>query len=259
MKRIFEWIGGFALIAFSFYFTDRVSLLVASKSDLMLEIREVSKEYKEDAIDAKINKNDNTIVPGKYGRKVDENESYLSMHSFGVFNENYLVYTPIKPSKSIEENKDKYITSGNESNREVSLIIDNNPDIIKYLESSNIKFDLIASLKSDIQSTSIEYINGANEPSDFKAINSKVSSSKKICLKDYSNENLCLKYKYYILMPLLKLNSVNISEIKNKISGGSIILISSTSKLEHIKLLLNEIYYKDLDIVYVSDLINEKR
>ena len=60
-------------------------------------------------------------------------------------------------------------------------------------------------------------------------------------------------------MPLLKLNSVNISEIKNKISGGSIILISSTSKLEHIKLLLNEIYYKDLDIVYVSDLINEKR
>ena len=102
MKRIFEWIGGFALIAFSFYFTDRVSLLVASKSDLMLEIREVSKEYKEDAIDAKINKNDNTIVPGKYGRKGDENESYLSMHSFGVFNENYLVYTPIKPSKSIE-------------------------------------------------------------------------------------------------------------------------------------------------------------
>lgn len=259
MKKIFEWIGGFALIAFSFYFTDRVSLLVASKSDLMIEIKSVSKDYKEDAIDAKINKEENTIIPGKYGRKVNENESYLSMHEFGVFNENYLVYTKIKPSTSIEENKDKFITSGNEYNREVSFIIDNNPEVIKYLKSQNIKFNTIATLKSDIQNDNYEYINGATELSEFKNINTKLSSSKKLCLKDYSDIKACLKYKYYIIKPLLNLNSINISEIKSKITNGSIILVSSSSKLEHVKLLLNEIYYKDLDIVYLSDLINEEK
>ena len=54
VKRIFEWIGGFTLIAFSFYFTDQVSTLVLSKSELMKEIKEVSINYNEKPIDANL-------------------------------------------------------------------------------------------------------------------------------------------------------------------------------------------------------------
>ena len=50
----------------------------------------------------------------------------------------------------------------------------------------------------------------------------------------------------------------NIIDIKNKIDSGVIILVSSSAKIEHLKMLLNEINYKDLKVVHVSKLISEK-
>jgi len=259
MKKIFEWIGGFALIAFSFYFTDQVSLLVANKSSLMEEIKMVNAEYRMDAIDAVINPEDNTIIPGKYGREVNNNESYLSMHEFGVFNENYLVFSYIKPRTSLEDNKDKYIIEGNSANRQISLIVDDNKAIANYLDDKKIIYNVIAKSEEDLKSKTIEYINGASTKEDFKSLNSKISNNKKICIKDYSELNSCVKYNYYIIQPALVLQLSNIVDLKNRISSGTIILISTNAKLEHLKIILNEINYKDLEIVSISSLIDEKK
>ena len=68
---------------------------------------------------------------------------------------------------------------------------------------------------------------------------------------------MCKKYKYFIIKPTIKLNGTNIAESKNQITNGVIILISNSVKLEHLKLLINEIRYKDLQIVQISELINE--
>ena len=240
MKRVFEWIGGFALIAFSFYFTDQVSLLIASKSDLMSEIRSVSADYKVLPLDATIDKDNNTIIPGKYGREVNDTESYMSMHEFGVFNENYLVYNKIKPNTSLEDNKDKYILKGNVNNREVSFILESSGEISEYLDSNDYDYDIIAYTKDDLKSES-EYLNGASNKDDFKSINKIIKE--KICIKNYSSTELCNKFGYYIIAPNLSLSSTGIYKVKSQLSSGSMVLITKSTKLEDVKFLINEIVF----------------
>ena len=255
MKRVFEWIGGFALIAFSFYFTDQVSLLIASKSDLMSEIKSVSADYKVDAVDAMIDKDNNTIIPGKYGKEVNDTESYMSMHEFGIFNENYLVYNKIKPNTSLEDNKDKYILKGNASNREISFILESSGEISKYFDANNYDYDIIALVKNDLKSD-VEYLNGASNKDDFKSIDKNIKN--KICIKDYSDIELCKKNNYYIVSPNLSLTSTGIYKVKSQLSSGSMVLVTKSAKLEDVKYLLNEIKFKDLKIVKVSKLISEE-
>ncbi len=257
MRRIFEWIGGFAIVAFSFYFTDKVSLLVANKSDLMQEIKAVSAEYEESPIDAVIDEEDNTIVPGKFGRTVNNQESYLSMHDFGMFNENYLVYDYVKPEKSLEDNKDKYILAGNKNKRQVSLVVSDNQEIVNYLDSSNRKYNLAVDEMIE-PNENVELLNGASTKEKFNSLNSKLKDASKLCLKDVSDEALCKKNKYFLIDPKIKLTSTNLIEAKNAIEPGSIILLTSSAKLESLKVILNELEYKDLEIVHISKLIDEK-
>lgn len=246
MKKNFEYIACFALIIFSFYFTDRISLLVASKSDLMEEIKMVSASFYKEAVDAKINTKDNTIVPGAYGKEVNEEESYISMKEFGIFNKEHLVYNIIKPKYSLYDNKEKYIISGNPSKRSVSLIIDDNTSVSAYLRAQKIEFDEIIKDKS-IESFG-EVISGENN----------VYSKEKLCIYNYSDMSDCKNKGYYIIKPSLELNSTNIITIKDQVKPGVLILISNSASVEHVKALLREIKYKDLDIIYVSKLISEK-
>lgn len=253
MRRIFEWIGGFALIAFSFYFTDKVSLLVASKSELMQEIQTVSANYEVEPVDAKIE--DESIIPGKYGKKVDDKESYLSMHEFGSFNENYLVFDYLKPKNSLEDNKDKFIISGNPDNRNISIISLGNKDIENYLNSEKIDYDLVVTeyIKNP---ENVELINGADTKELFNKLDSQLET--KICLNNESDIDSCKKRSYYLLNPEKSLNGTNLITLKDSIASGDIILITSGAKLEDFMLLKKEIEYKDLNIVFVSKLISEK-
>lgn len=257
MRRIFEWIGGFAIVAFSFYFTDKVSLLVANKSDLMQEIKQVSSIYEESPVDAVINIEDNTIIPGQFGRTVNSQESYLSMHDFGTFNENYLVYDYVKPEKSLEDNKDKYITSGNKKQRKVSLIVRDNADVESFLINLKTPFNKVVS-KPENADENIEIINAADSKDSFNSLNSKLKGKSKICLKEASLEESCKKNGYYLIDAKLKLTGTNLIEIKNSIEPGTIILLTSTARIEDLKVIMNEIEYKDLDVVHISKLIDEK-
>lgn len=257
MRRIFEWVGGFAIVAFSFYFTDKVSLLVAGKSELMQEIKAVSSVYEETAVDAIIDEEDNTIVPGLFGRTVNREESYMNMHDFGSFNENYLIYDYIKPEKSLDDNKDKFIKSGNKNKRQVSIIVDENEEALKYLKDKKIVFNMTT---REIRESdeSIELINSASTKDKFNSINSKLKNESKLCLKDIGDMNLCKKNGYYLVDAKIKLNASNMLEVKNAIGPGSIILLTSSAKVSNIEILLNELEYKDLEVVHISQLIDEK-
>lgn len=257
MRRIFEWVGGFALIAFSFYFTDRVSLMVANKSELMQEIKSVSSTYESAPVDAIIDDEANSIIPGKYGRVVNNQESYFNMHDFGLFNENYLVFDYVKPKNSLDDNKDKFISSGNPSKRNIALIICDNEEIRKYFEENKISYNIVLNKFSTANPLG-EIINAASNKTDFNAITNKTDISKRLCLKGSSNLDLCKKNSYYLIDPKLNFNNTNYIEIKNNLNPGSIISISKSTKLEDVKLLINEIKYKDLSIVHLSKLIDEK-
>ena len=246
MKKIFEYIGCFALIIFSFYFTDKISLLVASKSNLMEEIKMVSSSFNKKPIDAQINAKENTIIPGSNGREVNEEESYISMKEFGFFNKEHLVYNSIKPKYTLYNNRDKYIISGNPSRRNVSLIVDDNLDISTYLRAQKIDFDeIVKESKTEVFG---EVISGAKG----------IFSEKSLCIYNYSDIDDCKKKGYFIIKPNITLNASSIITVKDQIKAGSLILISNSATCEHVKALLREIKYKDLNIVYVSKLISEE-
>lgn len=257
MRKIFEFIGGFALIAFSFYFTDRVSLMVASKSELMQEIKSVSATYETSPVDAVIDEKTNSITPGRFGKVVNSQESYLSMHDFGSFNENYLVFDYIEPNTSLTDHKDKFIVSGNPQKRNISLIVSDNEEIETYLNEAKINYNILLDKYEDTPKN-VEIINTSNNKNDFNSINGKLETNKKLCLKDKSNLDLCKKNSYFLINPKIELTNTNLIEVKNNINPGSIILLSSSVKLENVKLLMNEIDYKDLNIVFISELIDEK-
>lgn len=255
MIKFYKYVVYVILILLSFYMTDEVSKIILNKNNIVKEIKAVGKDYEEKEVNAIIDNENNTIIPGKYGKKINVEESYLNMHDFKAFNVNYFVYKYIKPKVSLENEIDKYIISGNKQNRKVSIIVIDNNNIVNYLTNKKIKFDIIANKDTNIQDN-FEYINGSYDNKSFNYVQSKLKNN--LCIKDYSNIKLCLKNRSLIFDPQIILNQDNIQSSLNKINCGSIILISTDIDLNYIDILLKNIEYKDLKIVNLSELVNEK-
>lgn len=106
----------------------------------------------------------------------------------------------------------------------------------------------------------IEYINGNLDETNFYDLNYYLKRNKinnKICILGSSNIKACKANKYYIVDPSLNLYHSNVSSIKSKISGGNILYIHDDVLLSELKLIINEINYKRIDIIKLSDLIKE--
>ena len=85
MKKIFKIIGLISLTCFSFFITEKTSLVVKNMDDVMISIKENMDNFKTKSIDSIIK--DNTIIPGISGRKVNINKSYKKMKEYGKYNE----------------------------------------------------------------------------------------------------------------------------------------------------------------------------
>ena len=79
------------------------------------------------------------------------------------------------------------------------------------------------------------------------------------------NKNLCYvqdtipqrcKNKY-LFKPSLIIGPDNFTSSKNTIKSGEIILVKSSLPLEQLIILIRQIKYQDLNIVYLSELISE--
>ena len=101
----------------------------------MMEISSIKDEYEVMPVNAIIE--DNTIVPGLKGRKIDLDKSYDEMRVGGVFREDALVYKDIYPSNTLSNNKDKYIIKGNNNKNKVALL---------YVLNSNFGHSLIGGI-----------------------------------------------------------------------------------------------------------------
>ena len=210
-------------MVFSFYYTEKIALIVLDKNPLMEEIHTFCEDYEVDSVDAVIQ--GDYIIPGINGLEVNARESFYGMQELNVFNEYYLVYDQVTPEVSIEDHKDKIIKQGNAKLKQVSLIL------------SSEKTDAFDSLENTLN------LNKEN---------------KHICVLDDGNYEVCLKNKNYLVEPTLKLSATNYIDVKNHLNSGCIILICDNAKLEDVKLLLKEIKYKGYDVVYLSELISEE-
>ncbi len=259
MKDVVKIICLTILILLSFYYTDKVAVMVQNNNPIVKEINRQKNRYETTPIDAIVD--GSTIIPGISGKSVNVIKSFKNMKKVGEFNEHYLIYDDVTPSISILNNLDKIIISGNPKNNDVSIIIKDNNTIFDYFTTNDLKANILFTEDMTIKNNSLEYINHETTKTKFNNVESlfnKNKINKNICVIE-NNLNICENYNKHLVMPYLSLTSSNIIDIKNNIKKGSIILIKDTAKLTDIKILIKQINYLDYDIVHLSELISEIR
>ena len=256
MKNFYKYFGIVAIMLFSFYYTEKIALLMRKKDPIYESIEVIKEESNIDYVNAIIK--DDNIIPGMNGLKVNTEKSFQKMKSFGAFNKYYLIFDQVKPEISLEDHKDKMITNGNSKKRMVSFILEENENIAKYLKENNIEASLLITKDTFKRDNYFEQINADNK--NFKSTEellNSINQNKNICILNNYNEQLCKKNQKYLVKPILELNEFNVASIKTKIESGTIIYIKKGAKLDDVKILIDQIKYKGLNIKKLSELILE--
>lgn len=258
MKKIYKSLGLLAIMIFSFYYTEKIAILMQNKSPIMQSINEIENNYLIKATNATIE--GDYITPGISGKMINKTKSYVNMKSFGVFNEYYLVFDNIKPDISLQDNTDKIIRKGNKNKKSIALLIDNNLKIEEYLIQNKIMASKLIKEQDYDKNSFLEQINNDQEKyNNVESLLNKNNQNKNICYINDINKEFCQKNNKFLITESMYLNSSNIVTAKNNIQSGSIILIKSNANLDEFKILLKEINFKGLNIIYLSELINENQ
>lgn len=241
------------LCLLSFYYTEKIALYVKSKNPLIKKIESQKEDLYVNSINSTLI-DELYIIPGLNGKEVNVDSSFKIMKILNVYDEDKIVYNQIKPSISLNENKNRIIIRGNSQKRNVSLIFEKESNLTKYLLQSNIIFNVL--ITKEEYNKNYEMINNSNNQTTYNNINSYLTKNdlnKELCY--INNKSLC-KNKY-IFQESLTINHSNISSNINKISNGEIILVKDTLTLAELELLINKIKTQDLSIVPLSVLISE--
>ena len=258
MKKLFKYIGLSAFLLFAFYYTEKMSDIVTNNSKLVMEINDNSNNYNVESVSAIID--DNYIIPGLNGYTVNVLKSYDNMRHLDTFNSYYLEYDIVKPSISLDNNKEKIIKYGNSSKKMVSILINNNKEILEYIKTNKINVTRIVDINTFLSNALYEQINGDyNNYKKMELLLNKYNINKKICYINNYIKDICTNNKKYLVQASITLNNYNLINVKDNIKSGYIIYINDNVSLSDFKILLRQIYYQDLSIVSLSKLISEER
>ncbi len=243
---------------FSFYYTEKIAVIMQNKSPIMQNIQNIENDYRVSATNAMIE--GNYIVPGIMGRMINKTKSYVNMKAFGIFNEYYLIFDDIKPEISMEDNKDKIIKEGNKQKKSIAFLIESGNEVIKkYFKDNNIPASLLITEETYQNNNYFEQINNdKNKYQNVESLLNKNNQNTNICYVKNIKKDLCIKEQKYLVEETFEINGNNIAEIKSKIESGVIILVKKTTTVDNLKLLIKEINFKGLQIISLSTLIEEK-
>ncbi len=242
---------------FSFYYTDQIANLVLEKNELYQKIAALKDNYTVTSVSAVIQ--DKYITPGLNGSAVNVKNSYYNMKNLDLFNEYYLVFDEIKPKISLEDHKDKIIRQGNPAKNNIAFILENDEKIINYFQVHKIPANLLVTLDNYAPKENFELINNdAVNYAKMESLLNNANLNKNICLVSSALEDICRDQEKYLIEPLI-LNNTTFLNIKNNINKGDIILIKKGTNLDNIKLLLDNITFKDITITTISNLISENK
>ena len=280
MKKIIKLTGLIALIAFSFFYTDKVVEVVRENDSLMIQLEEIKEEYKIDPTNGII-KND-TIIPGINGRSINIEKSYKKMREKGNFDKELIQYDKLTPKISITNNKDKYIISGNITKNMVSIIfILDNDKYLKRIEDIATSKEVIINYFVTYEylvnnSTSItkmsnrEFYNYGDEgqytPDNLIFANNlitRITNNEAIyCLtdkKDQSILKLCSENNLYTINPNIVVKNDPYSEIKKNLESGSIIMMNMNNDTSvELGIIIDYIRGKGFNITGLSNLLSEE-
>lgn len=252
MKKIFQIIGLISLTCFSFFVTEKTAIVVSDMDEIMIQIKEEKDKFRADPIDAVIE--NNTIIPGINGRKVNINKSYKNMKINGFYHENLYVYDYTKPKISLIDNKDKYIIKGNPSKRVVSLIFkvsvnDDIDSILSIINNYDIKstffveeawFENNKNIIEDMIKTghNVGVLMDDYSDYDFELINMTLKDMKNknnYCYVEEENKtniDACKIKGNFTIMPTLISLKTPLVDIKSKIEPGSLLSLKINSQVK---------------------------
>lgn len=280
MKKFFEYLGLIVLVGFSFFYTEKTASVVKELDDIMIKIKENAPNYLSDVKEAIIK--DDTIIPGISGKQVNINLSYQRMRKMGIYNEKYLHYNIIKPKDLLSKNLDKYIISGNDVKKQVSLIFlieerDNINTVLDILNNYELKASffvdgswfeknneqIVSLIKENHNVGNLSY-NLNYQNSSFvwmDTIIKKIGKQKiSFCYKTKNKKDLeiCALQKNYTIAPTVEINNYPLINVKKELKSGDIIAFKVNNELiRELELIIKLIKSKDLSIVNLESLLDE--
>lgn len=244
------------IMFFSFYYTDKIANYVLEKNKLYLEIKAQQEKYQIESKSVLIN--DDYMIPGLTGKKVDVKNSYYNMKDIKKFNPYYLVYKDIYPQESFKKYPNKIINKGNKLKNSIAIVVEYDQDIINYLK--NYKISVLTKLNNYQKDAKYEQINDDfNNYQKLTNLIKRYNNNSNICFVNKNNLKFCQKNRYILVAPTKVLDNNSYLKIINHLESGDIILIRKSTKLSNVNLILKNILYKDYQINYLSKHINEKR
>lgn len=245
MIKLFKYIGIISLVFASFIITEKTSMVIKETDDIMMKIKEEKTKFEQEPTNAKIE--DKKIIPGQYGKKVNETKTYEQMKRQGKYNPENYVYDQIKPKISIEDIYDKYIEIGNKTKQEISIIIIVKNNEINMQELKDIKVTILKN-------------NQNNHFTEFD-IEKNTNKTPKYCyIQEYNKQAIekCKKEQRHTVK-IKKINKNLLQETKKQLSNGKIITIELNEQTKkEIKLTINYIQNKGYKIVKIEELLSEK-
>ncbi len=283
LKKTFEIIGLISLICFSFFYTEQISTVIKENDDILNEIELIANQYKVEPIDALIK--DNDIIPGLNGVEIDIKKSYRKMKKINSFNSNLLVYKEVLPEISINEKYDKYIVSGNKLKKQVSLLflVEENSEIEKiitilkkygisavfytdgnWFENNNEKIIDLIKKGHLIGNLGYNYNYNTTGISWMNTVVTKIGKQNNTyCFTKENNQevlDICKNNKSYTIKPNIIVENNPLIEIKNNLTNGGIIALKINKQtIEELPLIIEYINSKDLEMVNLETLLDEKR
>ena len=120
LKKIGKASFSIFLLLFSFYYTKVAGDIVKQNNPIMKTIQEEKDKYEVKAVNATIE--EDTIIPGISGQKVEVDKSFNTMVRYGEYKDSLYTFEEETPVISLEDNFDKYIIGGRTDSTKVSLV-----------------------------------------------------------------------------------------------------------------------------------------
>lgn len=274
LKKIFKISAVLLLVGFSFFYTEKVTMIARNSDPIMRAIKKEESNKKVSNVNPVINKDE--YIMGINGCEIDVDKSYSKMRSAGEFKEELIV---MKETSNDKDLTDKYVIGGNNKEKKVSLIFIVNKDIdsnlTDYINDKNIKVNYfidgkyleenMITVKFLSENSNIYYLGENEEYSDENMlyhnnlISMNGSNEPKYCFtsdKDNNTLKLCNDYDMVtIKSDIIKDNIYK--RIKDKLNNGVIFAIDSDN-IDEIKVSINYILSKGYNIISLEDLLSEK-
>ena len=278
LKKIGKASFSIFLLLFSFYYTKVAVDIVKQNNPIMKTIQEEKDKYEVKAVNATIE--EDTIIPGISGQKVEVDKSFNTMVRYGEYKDSLYTFEEETPVISLEDNFDKYIIGGRTDSTKVSLVFtvkreEDILDLLTILSENKVQATFfidglfienntgfIKNMLEEGYEVELLNYNGTYKELHFKSaleiLNNLKEEESKFCLSEYKRYkilNICKKLKLHTVIPNVNAKNKPYTNVKNNLGGGSIIRMGNN--ITELEPTIHYIRQRGYEIVKLEELLSE--